>query len=163
MSAGNVRWTGHWVGLCAALAAVGLGYAQCGGDDDDREVGRSCESADACYQLEDRDDIAGKIQCLDRVKEGYCTHTCETDEDCCSVEGECEPGVRQVCGPFESTGLRLCFISCEASDINDENADNYCDELASRDFGCRSTGGGSANRKVCVPSGDGDDDGLDDD
>ncbi|MCC6552044.1 MAG: hypothetical protein IT372_03350 [Polyangiaceae bacterium] len=44
-----------------------------------------------------------------------------------------------------------CFLSCEAAEIGSLDPDAYCDEFAHRGFGCRSSGGGSANRKVCVP------------
>jgi hypothetical protein len=92
--------------------------------------------------------------CLDRVEGGYCTHECEADDDCCAVEGECDEDFSQVCGPFENTGLMLCFLSCEEEDIDAAGADDgdaFCAEHAGPDFICRSTGGGSANRRVCVP------------
>ena len=76
---------------------------------------------------------------------------CEVDDDCCAVEGECDDDRPQVCAPFESTGVRRCFLSCEAQVVGDRDENDYCAEFAHRDFGCRSTGGGSANRKVCVP------------
>ena len=40
------------------------------------------------------------------------------DADCCAVEGECdeEHDLDYVCGPFESTGEKYCFISCEGED-----------------------------------------------
>lgn len=41
--------------------------------------------------------------------------------------------------------------SCEAADIGDHDESTFCQEEAHPAFGCRSTGGGSANRKVCVP------------
>jgi len=61
-----------------------------------------------------------------------------------------------VCAPFESTGLLECFLSCEdaavtASGLADSNA--FCQSYANAAFICRSTGGGSKNRKVCVPDG----------
>ena len=49
----------------------------------------------------------------------------------------------------------MCFLSCEDIDIGDLEADAYCDEYGGRGFICRSTGGGSANRRVCVPGGGG--------
>jgi hypothetical protein len=46
----------------------------------------------------------------------------------------------------------MCFLSCEADDIpDDRDEQQYCQDEASRDFICRSSGGGSQNRKVCVP------------
>lgn len=115
-------------------------------------TGRSCTSADECYFGIDHADIQGDVTCLDRVKDGYCTHTCETDADCCAVEGECDVGLPQVCGPFESTGMKFCFLSCE--NIGDVDETEYCQNNAHVAFICRSTGGGSENRKVCVPPGD---------
>lgn len=119
------------------------------------ETGRSCETADDCYGAVDPLDLSGEIMCLDRVEGGYCTHECETDDDCCSVEGECNDDFTQVCGPFESTGLRLCFLSCEDEDIlavgSELDPDAFCEQNAGADFICRSTGGGQNNRRVCVP------------
>lgn len=148
----------------AILFGLGLLVAAACGDeeepppDDDGgglsgQTGQECVVADDCFAtVDNREDIPGELTCLDRVEGGYCTHECTSDDDCCSVEGECEEGETQVCGPFESTGLMLCFISCEASDIGDLTEDEHCQEYH-RDFVCRSTGGGANNRKVCVPGG----------
>ena len=50
----------------------------------------------------------------------------------------------------------MCFLGCERADIEgwdggvvDEN--EYCQRQVHSDFICRSSGGGSQNRKVCVP------------
>jgi len=116
-------------------------------------TGQGCSVPDDCFgDVALRDDIQGEFTCLDRVEGGYCTHECVTDDDCCAVEGECPDGVNHVCGPFESTGLMLCFISCENEDLGGEDSDAYCDGFHA-DFICRSTGGGSDNKKVCVPGG----------
>src|SRR5690606_25275759 len=114
------------------------------------ETGAACTVPEDCYpNVADRTAVAGDIQCLDRVEGGYCTHECEADEDCCAAEGECLEGVQHVCGPFESTGLNLCFVSCEDEDIAgapdagagfDDQA--YCQREAGSAFVCRSTGGG---------------------
>lgn len=143
----------------------GLGLlvaAACGDDepplDDDGsglsgQTGEECVVADDCFlTLADRDQIPGELECLDRVEGGYCTHQCTGDGDCCTVEGECDADENQVCAPFESTGLMLCFISCEDDDLGGLDADDYCQGYH-RDFICRSTGGGANNRKVCVPGG----------
>ncbi|MCC6215185.1 MAG: hypothetical protein IT376_09970 [Polyangiaceae bacterium] len=124
-------------------------------------TGQSCEAATDCYPSVDAGALAGEVQCLDRVEDGYCTHLCETDADCCAVDGECKTGLRQVCSPFESTGQKMCFLSCEAADLvapdggwpDDAGADEtlYCQREAGSAFTCRSTGGGAANRKVCLP------------
>ena len=127
------------------------------GDDDAENTGEACSVPDDCYEDvvdEDRDMIAGEIECLDRVEGGYCTHQCETDDDCCTVEGECLTDHPQVCSPFENeSGIKRCFLACEAEDIGDLEENEYCHQFAHEDFGCRSSGGGSENRKVCVPPG----------
>lgn len=118
------------------------------------QVGQICEVPSDCYPEVDPEELAGDRVCLDRVAGGYCTHECMVDDDCCAVEGECVSDFPQVCGPFESTGMMMCFLSCEDEDWQgaDEADDNaFCQEYASTDFICRSTGGGADNRKVCVP------------
>src|SRR5687767_1286707 len=89
--------------LCSFALFHALSIAACDEDDDDVSgVGSSCASADQCY-LDLDEEVAGAAVCLDRVEGGYCTHQCQSDSDCCSVEGECPNGKEQVCGPFEST------------------------------------------------------------
>ena len=130
------------------LVCVWLGLwslAGCG-DDDDGIVGSACTQASQCYEGL-QGDLQGEAMCLDRVENGYCTHACSSDADCCAVPGECPNERAQVCGPFESTGLSLCFLSCEG----EGEGDAYCARYAHAGFRCRSTGGGSQNRKVCVP------------
>jgi hypothetical protein len=126
------------------------------------QVGQSCQAPTDCYPQLDGQALNGEARCLDRVEGGYCTHTCQTDEDCCAVPGECKTGLKQVCAPFESTGEKYCFLSCEPADIasaEDAGYDagaadtEYCVRQASPDFICRSTGGGAQNRKVCLPDG----------
>jgi hypothetical protein len=117
-------------------------------------VGSVCEGPADCYPELDHADIEGEVRCLDRVREGYCTHECVSDDDCCALEGECVTDLPQVCSPFESTGLRMCFLSCESSEVEAAGADDdqaFCQHEASPDFICRSSGGGGENRKVCVP------------
>ncbi len=101
----------------------------------------------------DPGELRGDPLCLDQVDGGYCTHLCQTDADCCAVEGECLSDFPQVCAPFESTGMMMCFLSCEDADIDGADSEAFCAEEAHSSFICRSTGGGSANRKVCVPQG----------
>ena len=162
--------------VASALVVVCLVEA-CGGSDSNtpssasptdggaatvENTGRSCKVPADCYSGLDAGSLAGEVQCLDRVTGGYCTHLCTTDADCCAVSGECRGGLKQVCASFESTGQMMCFLSCEAADIRaapdagavdggalDDSA--YCAAYASSSFGCRSTGGGSKNRKVCLP------------
>lgn len=129
-----------------------------GGGADDRgspdHVGSVCEVPADCYPEVDHSDLEGAVICMERVRGGYCTHECDSDTDCCATEGECATDLPQVCSPFESTGIRMCFLSCEASDVQAAGASDeqtFCQHEASHDFICRSSGGGSANRKVCVP------------
>ena len=80
----------------------------------------------------------------------YCTHQCETDDDCCLVDGECDDSsdARVICSPFENeSGIKRCFLACEVEDIGDLEENDYCHEFAHEEFGCRSSGGGSENRK----------------
>lgn len=127
------------------------------GDDDAENTGEACSVPDDCYEDvtdEERDQIVGEIECLENVEGGYCTHQCETDDDCCAVPGECETDHPQVCSPFENeSGIKRCFLSCEPEVIGDFEETDYCQEFASEAFGCRSSGGGDQNRKVCVPPG----------
>jgi hypothetical protein len=119
----------------------------------DEFVGMPCEVATDCYpDVEDLGDLHGEAECLDKVEGGYCTHLCETDDDCCAIEGECLGDFPQVCGPYENQPDKRCFLSCEDENLIDGlSADEYCDRYAYPGFGCRSTGGGTENRKVCVP------------
>lgn len=151
----------------SVVAVVGLGLAWfvlggCGDDDGGgpRErpdlTGAICDVPEDCYPDVDPTMLSGEVRCLTRVRAGYCTHLCEVDTDCCAAEGECRTNLSQVCSPFESTGERLCFLSCESSALpvvegRPEDDQVYCQREAGPDFICRSSGGGSANRKVCVP------------
>jgi hypothetical protein len=139
-----------------SVLAVSLGLVvsvACHDDEPPENAGMACDVPSECYpDVEDEDlPVLGELVCLDRVPGGYCTHLCESDDDCCAVEGECKSDFPQVCAPFESTGMFMCFLSCEASDIDGEDEASFCQEYAHEAFGCRSTGGGSENRKVCVP------------
>ncbi len=140
--------------LLAVVLSGPLVFIVAAGCDPDggENTGRACVVVDDCFPGIDPANLSGDVHCLDRVEDGYCTHLCETDADCCAVEGECLTPNPQVCAPFESTGLRMCFLSCEPGDVDDWDDDNaYCQEYGHPDFNCRSTGGGSENRKVCVP------------
>lgn len=140
-------------GLIAVLG-VACGDSKSGTE----ETGQKCaptqdEPAGGCFE-DLQDSIIGAPMCITRVTDGYCTHTCTSDADCCAVKGECKSDMPQVCAPFESTGEKYCFLSCEAAVIGKEVDDNtYCQENANAAFLCRSTGGGNQNRKVCVPNG----------
>lgn len=151
---------GSWgLGVLLVLAVA------CGGSDDPQEgeatesgspdqAGAVCEVPGDCYPEVDPADLAGAALCLDRVPEGYCTHQCTDDADCCAVDGECLTDLPQVCSPFESTGMNMCFLSCESADVASaglDDAEEFCQQEVSPYFICRSSGGGSNNRKICVP------------
>ncbi len=147
---------GRRVRTAAALLLL-FGFVACGGDDGApaaTNTGQACSSVDQCYPGVKDGDLLGEAVCLDRVEGGYCTHHCTQDSDCCAAAGECSGNHAEVCGPFESTGEMYCFLSCEAEDYaatSITDADLYCRTYAGAAFHCRSTGGGSKNRKVCVP------------
>lgn len=110
--------------------------AACGGKDDG--IYDTCETAEDCTAPDDLEPA-----CLDKGDEGYCTWGCSTDDDCMggdtASDGD-DSGLERVCASFESEAGSYCFPSCE----EDETA---CPEGMT----CRSTGGGSENRKVCFP------------
>ena len=97
------------------------------------------------------------MTCLTQLQGGYCTHTCSTDADCCAVPGECPSNFKEVCASFESSGQMYCFLSCSTTDIANDpdagttDATTFCQRWANATFTCRSTGGGSNNRKFCGP------------
>ncbi len=156
---------------CGSSAAPIPGSADAATDARGSELtGQACKAASECYPgvagAADGGAFNGQAAlCLDRVPGGYCTHLCATDADCCAVPGECRTGLKQVCAPFESTGQRMCFLSCEAADVaaavavvgpvaesgSGSKEDAYCRSYAAAALGCRSTGGGKDNRKVCLP------------
>jgi hypothetical protein len=139
---------------CAVLACGPDDDANDGDEGSPDQVGSVCEAPADCYPEVDHADIAGAVLCLDRVRAGYCTHECTQDEDCCAVEGECLTDFPQVCSPFESADTTMCFLSCEADVIDaagSPDEQSFCHDEVSSDFICRSSGGGSDNRKVCVP------------
>jgi hypothetical protein len=132
------------------LVSLALGAVSGCSSSGNEQAGQACQAAGDCYKgLEAAP--KGEIMCLTRVAGGYCTHLCQTDADCCAVKGECKTGLAQVCAPFESTGQRMCFLSCEADLLAGKDGNAFCQDNAHQSFMCRSTGGGSQNRKVCVP------------
>lgn len=141
-------------------------------------AGQACTQASQCYTAltsatadgGDAGAVHGDVTCITKVTDGYCTHTCAQDSDCCAVAGECLTGVKQVCSPFENQGAQYCLLSCEDADVqsaigaNANNgfydggatdagsvADAYCKSFAGSATSCRSSGGGNKNRKVCIP------------
>ncbi len=145
------------LGLASCSDDEGDGSGDGGDDNPDRpdETGAACMVADDCYPDVAEGELQGDAVCIDRVRGGYCTHTCETDDDCCAAEGECDDSLLEVCSPFESMEGMHCFVSCEAEDVDAAtdvtDANDFCQKKASTDFICRSSGGGGTNRKICVP------------
>jgi hypothetical protein len=86
--------------------------------------------------------------CLGGGDAGFCTATCAVDADCAAIDGT---GSRQdlawVCAPFESEAGLHCFPSCEEAPEDETDPDAACPDGTT----CRSTGGGSDNRKICFP------------
>jgi hypothetical protein len=122
-----------------------------GGNGYPENAGHPCQTPADCYPGVDAGALQGDVVCMDRVPDGYCTHLCVTDADCCAVPGECDTRYPQVCAPFESAGDMYCFLSCEDTIVGTFDPTTYCMDFADQAFGCRSTGGGSQNRKVCTP------------
>jgi hypothetical protein len=139
-----------------SIACVTFIVAGCGGDEGVEGTGQSCAKEADCYaDLEG--EVPGTPLCLD-ASGGYCTHTCTSDAECCSVEGECDFGDRgellQVCAPFTSLEGTWCFLSCEddiLAELPEGERETFCEDI-SPDLHCRATGGGDP-RKVCLPSG----------
>lgn len=115
--------------LIAALLAPACGR--------DPDLYAACEEADDCAELVPED---AEGTCLDKGDEGFCTWACTADADC---SGDGDEDRDFVCASFEDeTGL-WCFPSCEG--VEDE--EDACPDGMT----CRSTGGGSDNRKICFP------------
>ena len=92
----------------------------------------TCTEASACELPEEA--VAGAtVTCLDKGDPGVCLVTCSSDEDCRAHDED------DVCAPFESEGASYCFPPCGE------------EEACPEPFTCRSTGGGSENRKICFP------------
>jgi hypothetical protein len=151
----------HGVSCLVVLTALGIGWipacSSANRSTGISQVGQSCTAANQCYTTLDPGTLQGQVACLTQLPNGYCTHTCQSDSDCCAIPGECPSGFKQVCASFESTGHNYCFLSCESSDIAaapdgaTTDPSLYCQMWAGATFTCRSTGGGSKNRKFCGP------------
>ena len=141
------------------LVCLSLGCSTSSNSGSLEQTGSACTTPAGCYpgvaaDAGDGGTLRGTALCLDRVPGGYCTHTCTSDSDCCAVSGECKTGFPQVCSPFESTGQKMCFLSCEntvLASVDAGDSASFCATNANSAFACRSSGGGSSNRKVCVP------------
>jgi hypothetical protein len=149
--------TAKTIGAFCAIMAAWL-FA-CGGNSapppPPEQAGQACTAPAQCYPGIDGGALmGGGAVCMDRVPGGYCTHFCNVDTDCCALAGECKTSHPQVCSPFESATAKYCFLSCEdkiVTDFGQTNADTFCATFAYTGFKCRSSGGGSQNRKVCTP------------
>jgi len=106
--------------------------ASCGGD-----LYASCDTTEDCDDVVP-DDAEG--ECLEVSTENVCTWSCTVDDDCGSDED-----YPRLCAPLESQEGMWCFPSCEDEDV--EDPDHPCPD----GYTCRSTGGGSDNRKFCAP------------
>jgi len=121
------------------------------------QAGQSCSVASQCYAALDAGAVHGQVTCLTQLQNGYCTHTCQSDADCCAAAGECPTSLEQVCASFESSGKLYCVLRCDAAYLATVPAAGasdpaaYCQRWANAAFTCRSTGGGSGNRKFCGP------------
>lgn len=120
-------------------------------------TGSTCTAPAQCYPGVNTAALHGQVTCLTQLQNGYCTHTCTADTDCCVVAGECRTGFKEVCASVESSAQLYCVLSCDAADVamapNAGTTDptTYCQDWANPTFTCRSTGGGSQNRKFCGP------------
>jgi hypothetical protein len=141
--------------LFMALALAAVFATPCDDDEDDgagENTGADCATADECFPEVAEGELLGEPVCLDVGSGGYCSHTCTDDADCCAAAGECSSGLAQLCAPFTSDPDTYCFLSCEAEDLPEGYEENaYCQEYAHPAFNCRSTGGGSDNKKICAP------------
>ena len=121
----------RWMTLLSLLL-----LSSCGGSN----VYLACEAPSDCDVPEDADAV-----CLDKSGEGFCSIECEADDECDYAEEGDGAGFDFVCASFESEDGLFCFPAC------DEDAEDGDDCPAG--MGCRSTGGGSDNRKICFPEG----------
>jgi hypothetical protein len=146
--------------IASSCMMVATLFASACGDDSPppygvfEQAGQSCTDAAQCYPDVPAGALHGDPICLDQARNGYCTHTCESDADCCAVAGECRTALPQVCTPYESSRGKYCFLSCEDSDVRNAgftDAATFCHTYANAAFECKSSGGGAQNRKICVP------------
>jgi hypothetical protein len=151
------RTTMKWVSRMFVLAAAAP--VACGSDTPPpppaEQTGQACMNEGQCYPgLDAATFMGGPAVCLPVTGGGYCTHKCTADTDCCAVPGECKTSFPQVCSPFESQPDKYCILSCEDAQVSDAgvaDANTFCATYAHVGFTCRSSGGGSQNRKVCMP------------
>ncbi|MDC0722059.1 hypothetical protein [Nannocystis bainbridge] len=134
----------------STLTAAILGFACEEPPPMEQPTGALCSEAADCYPELDHSQL-GTVFCEDQFDYGYCTHTCETDADCCAVEGECMLAVAYVCTPLANDTSKRCWISCEEDARLGAEPMAYCFMHAGPNTVCRSSGGGSEKREVCLP------------
>jgi hypothetical protein len=115
----------------SVLAGVALA---CGGGD----LYAPCDEPEQCSDLVPEDATA---ECVDKEGGGFCTWSCTEDAGC---DGDQDDDWDFVCSPFESNPGMYCFPACN------EDGEDDLDECPPG-YGCRSTGGGADNRKICFP------------
>jgi hypothetical protein len=119
------------------------------------QTGTACTSAANCYSGLDAAALHGQVVCLTQLQNGYCSHACQTDADCCAVPGECPAGFKEICAPLQSVPQTYCFLSCDPANIpasaGTTDPNTFCQRFANAGFTCRSTGGGANNKKFCGP------------
>ncbi|MEZ4235296.1 MAG: hypothetical protein R3F59_03885 [Myxococcota bacterium] len=114
-------------------------FAGCGGGS---ALYAPCEAADDCPAPE-----GVQAECLDKSGAGFCTWSCTVDADCAFDED----AWARVCAPFEDEGGTHCFPACNEGDAT-TGADGT-GAVCPDGYGCRSTGGGADNQRVCFPEG----------
>lgn len=119
--------TGRVRWLAAAGWAALMVIAACGDD-----LYAPCDSAEDCSPPPDTE-----AACVDKGGEGFCSWFCDNDGDC---DVDVDDDYDYVCASFEDSPDMYCFPSCEG------------EAGCPGGFECRSTGGGSDNRKICFPS-----------
>jgi hypothetical protein len=135
----------------AFVAAVVVGGCS-GSSNAPATTSSSCTSASQCYPGVDAGALRGTPACLTSVGNGYCTHTCASNADCCSGPDNCAAAdIPEICGSFESSGANYCFVSCAATDLpaGTTDANAFCARAAGGSSTCRSSGGGTNNTKFC--------------
>jgi hypothetical protein len=134
----------------AVVSAAILGFACEEPPPAEQPTGSLCAEAADCYRDVDHA-LLGEVFCETQFEDGYCTHTCERDEDCCAFEGECMPGIAHVCTPLTNDHTKRCWVSCEDEARLDADPMAYCFTHAGPGTVCRSSGGGSEKRSICGP------------
>lgn len=144
---------GPWSGVLAVAVVVACSGNNATVQPAAGPTGTSCTAATACYPGLDAGALRGTVTCLTQLQGGYCTHTCQSDTDCCSTPAECPDGFPEVCAPLESASKMYCVLSCQSvpADAGVTDTTTFCQRFANPAFTCRSTGGGANNRKFCGP------------